>query len=414
MNTLKGMILYILEACRCFVFSKVFQPILYLLFGPRRFDSAPGTVQSYEILADNQSFYAFKHTMGSFLLRFRGLKDVTYIDRGDVTLYTVTEEEFVFVRTRPGVDIYDVEQHPFLYDIQHSSAEELITAPHCTVFQHLKGKLARDGSNIAYLHNCGRCGSTLVATMMHKTKQCVVQSEPTAVINLAWMINEKDYPPSRKSVEYLEIVRATFLLICPDANKLYFIKPWGTHTLSLLPLLNQALPGIKELFMYRSIRPIGLSFKKMFHKLNFQRLGKTAVSLIPINYRVIWDKLKCKHGEKSFFFVVLCQIHAYMTETQDRDDIKAYCYESLMENKEAFTLSLLQEVGIGVEYLEDALSALKRDSQANSDLTCRKTLSKEHNVTISSDVMEWVVRVAFNEFGIQLEGEEGRVNNIFK
>ena len=392
--------------------SEVLQFIVWLLYGPRKKDLLEGSVQGYDILADMKPRSAMINEKSFFLHKFIGLKDVSYLDRADVTLYSVTEDEFVFVRTKPEVDIFNTEKHPFIYNIQHSAAEEVLTASHNTVFQYLRSKPERDGKNISYLHNPGRCGSTLVAAMMFSTNQCVVLSEPTPALHLALMFNKKDYPASRKTVEYLEIVRATFLLLCPDPEKLYFIKPWGLQTLSLLPLLNQALPGIKEMFMFRSVQPTVLSFKKLVGSENFFELaGNWAISKFPVNYRNIWEKVKRGKGDEVWCFLVLSQIHAYMLETQDRTDVRSYSYESLLKNKEAFARSLLKEVGVGEDYLGDALSALDRDSQANS-VTHKKEKVAAVKMSIDADAIRWAKEVARNEFGLELVGDDGQISNM--
>ena len=399
----------VLAVIQQFLISKVIQPLLHLMYGPHCPLKSAGKIISYAILANNKPFYEFKHQKHSFLLKYQGYKDLEYLDCEDVTLYSVNEKEFLFVRTNQEADIYNVEKHPFLYNIQHSAAVELLVASHETIFQYLQNKTGQDGSNICYVHNHGRCGSTLLAAMIFHTNQCIVLSEPAPIVNLAWMLNEKDYPPSRKSVEYINLVRATFLLTCPDPRKKYFIKPWGIQTLSLLPLIHQALPGIKEFFMYRSIKPTVLSFKKIFLD-DLHAMGETAVSMLPTNYRMIWNKMKHGRGEEAFFFIILCQIHAYILETQDRFDIKSFTYESLMENKQNFTLELLKEVGIGENYLDKALSALKRDSQANSDLLSRESL-RNKNVSISEGTLNWAKKIALDQFEIYLEGSEGRIAN---
>ena len=393
--------------------SKIALSVLWLFYGPGRDDFALGCIQSYDILASVKPSYAMINEKNFFLHKFSGVKDVSYLDREDVTLYCVTEDEFVFVRTSPEVDIFDTEKYPFVYNIQHTSAEELLTAPHQTVFNYLKGKPARDGCNIAFLHNPGRCGSTAVAAMMFKTKQCVVQSEPTPVLSLALMFNKKDFPASRKSTEYLELVRATFLLLCPDPETIYFIKPWGIQTLSLLPLLHQALPGIKEMFMLRSIRPTVFSFKGLGGSQKvFDFMGNMAISWLPVNYRNLWENKKRGHGDEAFCFLVLSQIHAYLQEVQDRSDIPSYSYESLKEDKEGFTRSLLADVGLGEEYLGAALSALEKDSQANSPSHNRGRTAGVERTSIPETVMEWAAELARNEFGIEMVGDEGRIVNM--
>ena len=391
---------------------RVLQSALKLIYGPGRNAAVAGCVDSYVVLADVKPPFRMINEKRFFLHKFSGIKDVSYLDRNDVTLYEVTEEEFVFVRVAPGVDIFNTEEHPFTYSIQQSAAEEILTVPHETVYEYLKKKPERDGGNIAFLHNHGRCGSTLVAAMMFRTKQCVVQSEPTPVLHLALMFNKKDYPASRKTVEYVDLVRATFLLLCPDSKKLYFIKPWGVQTLSLLPLLHQALPGIKELFMFRSIRPTVQSFKRLLApKGQFNMIGNWAVARLPSNYRNIWEKVKHGAGDEVWCYLMLSEIHAYILETRDRDDIKSYSYESLLARKEEFTRSFLKEVGIGQEYVESALSALEKDSQANSDSHNQEKVAGV-KTTVSDEAMEWVSGMARDEFGIEMTVEDGRIVDV--
>jgi hypothetical protein len=134
--------------------------------------------------------------------------------------------------------------------------------------------------------------------------------------------------------------------------------------------------------------------------------------MLPVNYRNIWNKIRRGNGEEAYAFAVLCQAHAFILETHDRDDIKLFSYDSILEDKEAFTRTLLREVGIGQEFIGDALSALERDSQANSDLVNRERLSRLKDVSISSDIMDWVRIMARDELGIELEGNNGRISYI--
>ena len=393
-----------------FLICKVIQPILYLLYGPYRGKNAPNStnkkMHSFAILADIKPYYFFKHGKHSFLLRYQGTRSLAYLERPDVSLYSVTDDEFLFVRTKPEVDIYNLEKHSFIHEIQQTSAVELLSVSHSFIFEYLRSRPGRDGSNITYMHNHGRCGSTLVAAMLFKTKQCVVLSEPTAIINLAWLINEKKYQPNRRSVEYLELIRSTFLLTCPDSDKTYFIKPWGTPASSLLPLLKQALPGIREMFMYRAVRPTARSFLKIYKK-SLHKSWQTCAAMLPVYYRSIWDKVKCGNGEEELSYAILTIIHAYILESADRDDIKTFSYESLVKNKEEFTVRLLKEVGIGEEYLQVALSALETDSQANSSYVSRKNLSDVKVSNVSDESFEWMKEIARVKFGFKLEGTDG-------
>ncbi|KAL5252438.1 hypothetical protein ACHWQZ_G015271 [Mnemiopsis leidyi] len=394
--------------------STIANSVLWLIYGPGQNDQPlSDCIQAFDILSDVKPEFAMINQKEYFVNKYIGLKDLSYLDRDDVTLYSVTEQEFIFVRTAPGVDIFDTEEHPFVYNIQHKAAEEMLVATHEAVFQYLRTKPERDGSNIAYLHNPGRCGSTLVANMVAKTGQCEVQSEPTPVLNLSLMMNKKEKPVTRESREYLDLIKSTFLLLCPDVNKKYFIKPWGLETLSLFPLLHQALPGVKEILMCRDLRPTVLSFKKLIPEEWYQSVVPMKVSDLPANYRELWERVKGKEGDAddAFCFLILSEYHAFITETRDRDDIKSYSYESLIAQKELFTRSFLKEIGVGEEHVAAAMSALERDSQANSS-THNKKRTAGVKASVSDQTMEWAVKFAREEFGIELEGEEGRVVNM--
>ena len=394
--------------------STIANSVLWLFYGPGKNDQPTSDcIQAFKILYDVKPQFAFINQKEFFVHKFTGLKDLSYLDRDDVTLYSVTEEEFIFVRTTPGINIFDMGEYPFVYNIQHKSAEEMLIATHEAVYQYLKTKPERDGSNIAYLHNPGRCGSTLVANMVSKTKQCEVQSEPTPVLNLSLIFNKKDQPVTRESREYLDLIKATFLLLCPDVNKKYFIKPWGIETMSLFPLLHQALPGIKEMLMCRDVRPTVLSFKKLIPEQIYKSIIPMKMSIQPPNYRDLWEEVKQGEGDpdEAFCFFILSTYHAYIKETRDRDDIKSYSYESLIEHKELFTKSFLKEIGVEEEYVQAAMSALEVDSQAKSSSHNQKRTAGV-KASVSDKTMEWAVKFAKEEFGIELEGEKGRVLNM--
>ncbi|KAL5260614.1 hypothetical protein ACHWQZ_G010683 [Mnemiopsis leidyi] len=405
----------LLESLYFIVGNRVLQPILSFFFAPRTSEASKNNLASFRILADIKPHFEVHHRdKRSFLLKFGGWKDLAYLEREDVTLHSVSEDEFVFVRTKPGIDLYNTEEHPFVYEIQHTAAVELLTAPHNTVFEYLRSKPARDGSNISFLYNTGRSGSTLMAAMMYKTKQFVVQSEPNSILQLALIFNDKDFVISRNTTEYVYLVWATFLLTCPDPNKRYFIKPFPCYTISLFPLIKQALPGITELFNYRSILPSLISCKKLFG-YNLTRAANRGMLLLPFNYKNIWKKIKpeCDVGEKAFALQLLITVHAFLLETRDREDIKTFSYESLVKDKEEFTVRLLKEVGVGEKFLSDALSALEYHSQAKSDTVNRLTYtSRIKENTVSDGCVEWIRKIAYEELEIEIDKETGRYSAL--
>ena len=391
--------------------SKLVQFLVNLIFGPSSSDKKSNGILCYKVLY-NWKFFALQGGDTSlFTLKFTGVKDLTWLEREDVTLYTVSENEFVFVRSRPGVDIHDTEQHPFLYIIKHDSAVEVGRVARDVVVDYLRGsgKLDRDGSNVAILHNIGRCGSTLLTSMVSKTKQCHVLSEPLPLMNVVDILTAKEQAITRHAVEYYDLVKETFILLTPDVNRKYFIK---THSqiIYLLPLLHQVLPGMRESYMHRAMRPTITSMLRAFSGMGpFWLLEKLFVHQFPKNIKKLWQENRVKQCAHCSIILTLANFYIYLNETRDRSDIKSFSYESLMADKRAFCTKFFQEMGIDEKYVDLALTAMNKDSQQNSAISKDKT--EDNKVEVTEEALEWGKRVGL-QLAIEMEGHDYRVSNI--
>ena len=343
-----------------------------------------------------------------FLLKFKGITDVSSIEQlEDISLYQVTERNFVYVRVKAGVDLQDIEAHPLTFLSQHSNAEEVITVPRETIERYLEEKPERDGSNISLLYSAGRCGSTLVASMVHKTQQRIVLSEPYALKDVAQIFNTRNIAPEEKN----KLVKTTLLLLCKDADKLYFIKVPTIIAGSIIHVVHSALPGIRELYMYRALVPTLSSFKKILGRVHYWHLANVIPLLQPRKYRKILEKFEKTPGsDEKFLFTIFCIMHPFYLESQTRKEIKSYSYESLLRDKRGFCKSFLAEIGINEEYIELALSALKKDAQENSPISKKNVAG--NFASVSKETYQWGKKVAREEFGIVLEGDDCHVANM--
>ena len=413
-DVLEAFVLYPL----CSLAQIVSQRLYNVIFGPKTEDlRAPDKARIYDVVMNFKQHFARMHGLHFFLLKFRELSDVSVIEEEDVVLYSLTFEEFQFVRVRPGVDFRDVEAHPFSFLTVHDHAAQVITLPRDTVFRYLHNKTqregGRDGSNITLLHNIGRCGSTLLASMVYKTEQFNVVSEPFPLFKLAVMMLKRNDSHSLDCEENLIFLKAVLLLLCNKADQRYFVKITGTFSGHLIHLSHKVLPEIKDIFLYRSLVPTLSSFHNLLGGMRFFGLAYYGVNVLPKKYDAIWQKVKVMGAHEKVLFAMLCQMHPYYVECEKGRNVRAYTYESLQDNTEEFCKNFMLELGIPEEkFVSLALTALERDSQENSPLS-KKNVARQvsQDNVIPQGARDWITKVGRDEFGIEIEGTDCWIAN---
>ena len=395
----------------------VLQSLFTFLFGPKNKDIKDKDIAvCYHVVWDFKQHFIRGSGLHFFLLKFKELESIQVIEDDDVLLYDLTFQEFHFVRVRPGVDHRDIDLFPFVWTT-HSHAVEVITIPRDRVVKYLKRKShgssdgGKDGGNITVLHNIGRCGSTLLTSMVHKTKQFHVSSEPFPLLRLGSIMNKRNDTHPLDCEDNLDMVKTTFLLICNKPDQRYFVKITGMFTGNLLHLVHKVLPGVKEMFMYRSLVPCFQSYARGLGVLHLKGVGDQRIKRQPTRYLRIWEKIKATGSYKKYIFAMLCQMHPYYLESQSGRNLTAYSYESLLEHQEKFCKNLLFELGIKEELTFLALTALEKDSQLNSPLS-KKITRKAPQVEIPSGTWDWIARIGREEFGIEMEGPQCRLTNV--
>ena len=396
----------------CLCFRSVVQAILNVIFGPRQHQTLPNTAICYHILANLKMHFAWPNGTDKFLLKFKKIEDISVIEEENVFLSEVNATEFHFIRTKPGVNILDMEEHPLVYFSLYDYAEEVIVIPHKTMFQYLEGCPEIDGRNITLLHNIGRCGSTLVASMVFKTGQCRVLSEPFALLQSIVLTNKLYGTNVMDDKENLAVLKATLRILCRDPDARYFIKITGMFTGNSVQLIHQVLPRTKDLFLYRDLVPTLQSFHRILGRFYFWTVSlDCSLENLPGKYKKIWDKVKVPGLYERIFFILLCQMHPFYLESQKRKDMLSYSYESLLEDEEGFCASLLQEIGIGEQYVYLAQSALNKDSQANTPIS-KKRGATSSKCSVPEEALIWARRIGKEEFGIEVEGQNCCVSNV--
>ncbi|CAH1271510.1 Hypp4664 [Branchiostoma lanceolatum] len=139
------------------------------------------------------------------------------------TVYSVDFDLRVLglVRVKEGIDI---RKAPFLYQAQRENAVELLLLPFDVlpaVADALTGTLTLSTVKNIFLHNIGRCGSTLLCRALDVTDEIQAVSEPD-IFTLMYMFKcaTRDVPlTSEESEEIIMLLRCSVILL-----NFYFIQ----------------------------------------------------------------------------------------------------------------------------------------------------------------------------------------------
>jgi hypothetical protein len=246
--------------------------------------------------------------------------------------------------------------------------------------------------------------------MFHKTGQCQVLSEPYILEQVERLFSsrvlEKEKSGSSKE-EVTALLRAALLLLAPDPDKEYVIKPCFT-TMSMFHLFREALSGIKEVFLYRALKPAAAS-----HCSYHDTYAVTAEMLLgwiasyPAAYNS-WQEEMVMEKQHLQSLLTLSAIGHYIAQTKNRSDIKSYSYESLLRDKIGFCTSIFKDLGISEELVGVALKAMEKDSQQNS-ICAKGTLGK---VEIDKGVLDNVKKIGREVLGVDLVGDGCQIGNM--
>ena len=389
------------------ILARILQWIINLTYGPYSKDIKQEKALAYDILWDLKYHFVIQNDINCFQRRYRKVQDISVIEEEGVSLYCINKTHFVFVRARPGTDLYNCDKHPFLFLAQHSSAVELITVSLDAMFRYTNNKPQKDGNNITLSYMNGRCGSTLAASMIHRTGQCVVVSEPWVMLDTLKYAFQGTPKQRAKRDDY---IKATILAIAKDPKRRYFIK-MGMLTGVLVRVMKDLFPGTREMYMYRGWKPTMSSYRKMLGPFAMTIL---AGRLVPTcaqekKHKEIWMRNRVSDPYKKFFFWMFCNMGYFYDEARQRKNIKSFSYESFQMNQEGFIRNLLAHIGIGPEYLKLALSVVSQDSQENSPWSRKKLAGKYGK--IPEETYRWTKKVA-KEFGIESEGKDYTITNF--
>ncbi|KAL8604406.1 hypothetical protein ACOMHN_042236 [Nucella lapillus] len=134
----------------------------------------------------------------------------------DVSLYCMTPEMAVFVRTSPHKNCYRSETSPFFYMAQMFHAEEVYITTHHWL-DLLTSELAEECTvPVTWVSNVGRCGSTLLCQIMEGVPGTLCISEPEVTFNIQLMSHSHLITPDQRR----SMLRSAIIILTYHAKTL--------------------------------------------------------------------------------------------------------------------------------------------------------------------------------------------------
>ncbi|CAH1267762.1 uncharacterized protein [Branchiostoma lanceolatum] len=175
------------------------------------------------------------------------------------TVYSLDFDQRVLglVKVTAGIDILKA---PFLYQAQREHAEELLLVPF-DVLPAVADALTETLPEVknVFLHNTGRCGSTLMCKAMGVINQVLAVSEPDIFTAVFERVCTRNVPiASHEEEEVTMVLRCSvqllnFYLHLNDPSKTLICYKLRSEAIFIADLMQKAVPESKTIYMYRDL-----------------------------------------------------------------------------------------------------------------------------------------------------------------
>jgi hypothetical protein len=278
----------------------------------------------------------------------------------------VAARRALFVELAPDVDLSEA---VFAHVLQWRAARRALVVP----FAALKGlaEAVAPPSRLVFVHNIGRCGSTLINAMLNRVDGVWSLSEPDVFFDLVTRRDRLD------PVEIPGLIRAcTRLLFRPPAGE-------APHTLGIkfraesiyqAERFQAAWPEASCVFSYRE----GVGWARSFHRF-MRNLGVPPLLDDELR-RFVWPLMtggadiaalapyadiaaEGIHPEELLAPAWAFYMEEYLRQRAAGVPFLAIRYDELDANREAVAARLLRHCGLPAGALTQALQGFERDSQ---------------------------------------------------
>lgn len=282
--------------------------------------------------------------------------------------------------------------HAFFYLSQFETAQRLAAIDYAN-FHPLADQITIDSSRLLFVHNIGRCGSTLLHHIFNRIPDVTSLSEPDAIGNLHYF---RHYDGSRDA-EMIQLLRSSLkFLFRPalyPASRLQVVK-LRNQMVEDIHLFFAAFPEAKHLFMYRSA--LG-----WISSLYGRRLRAGAPLMTTLASTIEWME---GHYNRPISLATLglaplpeqipvlqqlaiswlWMMNRVANSYAEGYSMSALRYEELNFHRSATLTRLFDRYNLPQESIDDALAAFGEDSQAGTRLA-RADASKGMEVEFTDD-----------------------------
>ena len=295
----------------------------------------------------------------------------------NISLYSVNKKEAIFVDCG-NIDVFDSIHDAFVYNTQFRHAANLITVPIESLHQ-IAQEISIPKIPIIHLANHGRCGSTLITKMFEAMPNSLSMSEPNAYTDLAEISRKGRLARS----DLVKLCYSISLCILKHAStrksEVVFLK--GQNIVAYVTdIMAEALPSIKQVFMYRDPLPTLRSWEKLY--IGNKWLPPT-VGLVKLWAGIGHNELLKRYPAYPFHYISdlelaskfslfwIVGIATFNELVSQGYKIRSLKYEDLLEDPETTIKALFHYAGLPDDRLPDVREVMNKDSQKGTLYTTR-------------------------------------------
>ena len=317
----------------------------------------------------------------AFLLSHDRYESPVCLRDDSVSLFEFTETHAMFIVTEPGLDVYNSELSPFVYNTQFIYGKQLLTIS-MKHFMRFAAELRDPKSHVILLSNIGRCGSTLLTQMMEAVPNTVTMSEPE-VLSLV-MPSMFRRAPKFCQDNQAKLVGMALKVQCKEIQSrkvdYIIIKP-RSFFICQTDLVAKECPYIRHVFLHRAPRKnissfmaMVASFSYLFHKFVFSMWIEVMFDTLKDSseYYPMAQDMKCslqKNPDSLKVFAAYYAMHiSSFLECRSKHgvDFHVVSYEELVLNPRQEMKKLLDHCKMPLDNIQGSIEAMEKDSQRNS------------------------------------------------
>lgn len=382
----------------------LFQKIVWVLTGTNRTARRNKTLKIYKNTAHvlkvicryKMDLLAQPSGLDNFLCVHNSFQDPEYVLARNVTLYSINNNEAIFVETDADVDVRMSECNPFLRVAQFKNAKKVILLP-LYAFQTLALNVPPpEQSKLVFVTMTSRCGSTLLTQIFEERGDAISLSEPDAMAMLLQFIDDKDN--SNLTPSYLsKLITSTVHILCkkPPDNTNTFLMKLPPQATPIMPHLCKVFPRAKQLFMYRNGYKMCRSLARAIEEMPMVQLLMLTGRHFPDLTRFVgrrkklptYDEHMSTMVQSPWHFACICwslNIKQYIDFWTAGYPVVAIRYEDILKDATQALRPVFKYCDID-PHDQAVARAIERDTQRNTPFS-RQTIAREPSQVYSPSI----------------------------